>query len=148
VPFVLGLNGNAITLQGELADRVCPQAGLGDPRALGKALADVARDRVLRFGVVHRYSSHNYMLRYWLAGCGVPRDRLETVTVPPPFCADALDSGEVDGICVGDPWNSVAIERGAGRIVLVTAQIWRRGVEKVLTVREGVFAERRPASTG
>jgi NitT/TauT family transport system ATP-binding protein len=85
------------------------------------------------------------MLRYWLAACGVAHDRFETVTVPPPFCADALESGEVDGICVGEPWNSVAVERGAGRIVLATAQIWRRGVEKVLAVRESVLAERREA---
>ncbi|MFM5954184.1 MAG: ABC transporter substrate-binding protein, partial [Novosphingobium sp.] len=64
-------------------------------------------------------------------------------TVPPPFCADALEAGEVDGICVGEPWNSVAVERGAGRIVLATAQIWRRGVEKVLALREPVLDERR-----
>ena len=145
VPFVLGLNGNAVTLRGDLADRVCPGIGLGDPAAVGAALAEVARERVLRFGVVHRYSSHNYMLRYWLAACGVDHDRFETVTVPPPFCADALEGGEVDGICVGEPWNSVAVERGAGRIVLATAQIWRRGVEKVLAVREGVLDERRDA---
>ena len=91
----------------------------------------------LRFGVVHRYSSHNYMLRYWLAACGIrPDTDVEIVTVAPPFCADALQAGDVDGICVGEPWNSVAVARGAGRIVLATAQIWRRGVEKVLALRE------------
>jgi NitT/TauT family transport system ATP-binding protein len=78
--------------------------------------------------VVHRYSSHNYMLRYWLAACGVRPDAdVEIATVAPPFCADALEAGEVDAICVGEPWNSVAVERGAGRIVLATAQIWRAG---------------------
>jgi len=44
---------------------------------------------------------------------------------------------------VGEPWNSVAVERGAGRIVLATAQIWRRGVEKVLALREAVLDDRR-----
>jgi NitT/TauT family transport system ATP-binding protein len=39
---------------------------------------------------------------------------------------------------VGEPWNSVAVERGAGTIVLATAQVWRRGVEKVLAMRESV----------
>jgi two-component system, oxyanion-binding sensor len=93
---------------------------------------------------VHRYSSHNYMLRYWLAACGIRPDRdIEIVTIAPPFCADALEAGEVDGICVGEPWNSVAVERGGGEIVLVTAQIWRRGVEKVLALREPVLEERR-----
>jgi len=149
VPFVLGLNGNAITLRCDLADRVCPPGRLGDPRAVGAALAVAAQERKgagapLRLGVVHRYSSHNYMLRYWLAACGIrPDDDVEIVTVAPPFCADALEAGEVDGICVGEPWNSVAVERGAGRIVLASAQIWRRGVEKVLALREQVLEEKR-----
>jgi len=149
VPFVLGLNGNAITLRPGLADEVCPAGQLGRPREVGAALAMVARDRAargsrLRFGVVHRYSSHNYMLRYWLAASGIRPDHdVEIVTVAPPFCADALSLGEVDGVCVGEPWNSAAVERGAGRIVLATAQIWRRGVEKVLALRTPVLDDRR-----
>ena len=151
VPFVLGLNGNAITLRPDLAVQVAPAGRLGDPAAVGAALRQVAEARSgqgnpLRFGVVHRYSSHNYMLRYWLAACGIRPDRdVEIVTVPPPFCADALEAGEVDGICVGEPWNSVAVERGVGQIVLATAQIWRRGVEKVLALREPVLEEKREA---
>jgi len=149
VPFVLGLNGNGITLRNDLADRVLPEGGLGHPAEVGARLAVVARERhdagrTLRFGVVHRYSSHNYMLRYWLAACGVAPDRLvEITTVAPPFCADALEAGEVDAICVGEPWGSVAVERGVGRMVLATAQIWRRGVEKVLALREPVLEDRR-----
>ena len=151
VPFVLGLNGNAITLRRDIAQRVGAAGRLGDPAIVGAALAEVVRERLsagrpLRFGVVHRYSSHNYMLRYWLAACGIRPDHdVEIATVPPPFCADALDAGEVDGICVGEPWNSVAVERGVGQIVLATAQIWRRGVEKVLALREPVLVKKRGA---
>lgn len=151
VPFVLGLNGNAITLRPDLAAQVAPHGRLGDPATVGAALKQVAEVRraagnPLRFGVVHRYSSHNYMLRYWLAACGIRPDQdVEISTVPPPFCADALEAGEVDGICVGEPWNSVAVERGVGQIVLATAQIWRRGVEKVLALREPVLEDKREA---
>lgn len=151
VPFVLGLNGNAVTLRPDLARQVTPPGNLGDPIELGHALAAVAKARAkagkrLVFGVVHRYSSHNYMLRYWLAACGIrPDEDVEIVTIPPPFCADALAAGEVDGICVGEPWNSVAVESGAGEIVLATAQIWRRGVEKVLALRESVLDEKKDA---
>jgi len=151
VPFVLGLNGNAITFRPELAARINPAGGLGDPAAVGAALKAIADERLaagdpLRLGVVHRYSSHNYMLRYWLAGCGIRPDQdVQIATVPPPFCADALEAGEVDGICVGEPWNSVAVERGVGQIVLATAQVWRRGVEKVLALREPVLEEKREA---
>ncbi|MGI4878365.1 MAG: ABC transporter substrate-binding protein [Janthinobacterium lividum] len=136
VPFVLGLNGNAITLRPDLAARVTTPGMPGDVTAIGRRLAEVARGSAkLRFGVVHRYSSHDYMLRYWLIGCGLDPNRdVEITTVAPPFAADALASGEVDGICVGEPWNSVAVERGVGVIVAVTSQIWRRGVEKVLAM--------------
>ena len=150
-PFVLGLNGNAVTMSSELAARVSEPGRLADPMALGAALAEEARarkaaGRTLRFGVVHRYSSHNYMLRYWLAGCGIrPDEDVEIVTIAPPFVADAMATGEIDGACVGEPWNSAAVARGVGVIVLATAQIWRRGVEKVLAFRAPVLEARRPA---
>jgi ABC-type nitrate/sulfonate/bicarbonate transport system substrate-binding protein len=151
VPFVLGLNGNAITMRGELAARMGVGGKLGDPVRVGAALKTVVAERLaagnrLRFGVVHRFSSHSYMLRYWLAASGIRPDLdVEITTVAPPFCADALEVGDVDVICVGEPWNSVAVERGAGEIVLATAQIWRRGVEKVLALRESVLEDRRDA---
>lgn len=141
VPFVLGLNGNALTVSTALADALSLDNTLGDPFEIGARLKLEAERRVaigkpLRFGVVHRYSSHNYMLRYWLAGVGIQPDRDVEITVTsPPFAADALACGDVDGICVGEPWNSIAVDRGVGRIMLATAQIWRRGVEKVLAVR-------------
>jgi ABC-type nitrate/sulfonate/bicarbonate transport system substrate-binding protein len=149
VPFVLGLNGNAVTLRPEIAQRVRPEGQIGDPAEVGAALKKIAQERKaagnpLTFGVVHRYSSHNYMLRYWLAGCGIRPDvDVSITTIAPPFCVDALKSGEVDGICVGEPWNSVAVEQGTGEITLSSAQIWRRGVEKVLAVREQVLNEKR-----
>ena len=71
-----------------------------------------------------------------------PEIDCEIVTTSPTFAADALAAGEVDGICVGEPWNSVAVDRGVGRIALVTAQIWRRGVEKVLAMRAATLTER------
>ncbi|TRD11028.1 ABC transporter substrate-binding protein [Erythrobacter insulae] len=150
-PFVLGLNGNAVTVSNDLAKAIGADGTLGDPAEIGERLKDVAAKasasgRKLRFGVVHRYSSHNYMLRYWLSACGIrPDEDLEIVTIAPPFSADAIAAGEVDGSCVGEPWNSIAVEQGAGQIVLATAQIWRRGVEKVLALREDRLEENKTA---
>lgn len=146
VPFVLGLNGNAVTLRPDLAAQITSPGVPGDVAAIGAGLASLAQssDRRLRFAVVHRYSSHNYMLRYWLRGCGIDPDRdVEIVTVAPPFAAQALADSEVDGICVGEPWNSVAVDRGAGVIVAVTSQIWLRGVEKVLAMRTAAMEDNR-----
>lgn len=150
-PFMLGLNGNAISVSPRIAAlmNIDSTATLSDAALSGKAFADVARSerdkgRKLRLAVVHRYSSHNYMLRYWLAACGCdPEQDVEIIVVPPPFIAEAFAAGEIDGSCVGEPWNSVAVERGEGIIIAVTSQIWSRGVEKLLGFRQTTLDERR-----
>ena len=64
MPYVLGLNGNAVTMRPDLARRVGEPGKLGDPTRVGAAFRVVAHERQtagarLRFGVVHRHSSHN-----------------------------------------------------------------------------------------
>jgi two-component system, oxyanion-binding sensor len=146
VPFVLGLNGNAITLRPDLASQICETGSLGNIAEIGRKFAAIALARKaagsrLRLAVVHRYSSHNYMLRYWLSGSGLdPNTDVEIVTIAPPFTADALAAGEVDGFCVGAPWNCVAVERGVGVVIATTSQIWQRGVEKVLAMKSDRMA--------
>ncbi|MCA1491397.1 ABC transporter substrate-binding protein [Ensifer sp. NBAIM29] len=153
-PFALGLGGNAVTVSRALWGRMFAEgAGPGtDPSANGTALGHVVENRraagesPLRFAVVHPFSGHNYELRYWLAACGVdPETDVEIVMVPPPLMADALATGAIDGFCAGEPWNSVAISDGAGRIVTTKASIWRLSPEKVLGVSARFAAENRPA---
>lgn len=138
-PMALGLGGNAVTVSTRLWERLL---AAGAPSALEAAGTGAALKRVvasggaLRFGVVHPYSAHNYELRYWLSACGVRPDAdVEVVVLPPPLLPDALASGAIDGFCVGEPWNSVAVAAGAGRIATVKAAIWRSSPEKVLGVR-------------
>ena len=148
-PFMLGLSGNAVTVSPRIAARLGDRA-IGDVKGTDLALVELAREeaaagRKLRFAVVHRYSSHNYMLRYWLAASGCDLGKhVEIVVVAPPFVADALGSGEIDGSCVGEPWSSVAVERGVGVMVAATARIWSRGVEKLLAFRRSTLEQRRP----
>ncbi|MCF3642607.1 ABC transporter substrate-binding protein [Rhizobium sp. TRM95111] len=145
VPFALGLGGNAVTVSLGLWQAMS-EAGAGpsvDPAVNGAALREVAAARraaglpAPRFAVVHPFSGHNYELRYWLAACGIdPDGDVEIVVVPPPLMPDALQTGSIDGFCVGEPWSSVAVARGAGRIATVKAAIWRLSPEKVLGVPE------------
>lgn len=147
-PFMLGLNGNAFAISAALAAGHSLRFG-PDIAETGRKLADIARARMsqghkLRIGVVHRYSSHNYILRYWLAACGCDPDRdVDIIVVPPPSVADAFAAGEIDGSCVGEPWNSVAVANGDAVILATTSQIWSRGVEKLLAFRTPVLNERR-----
>ena len=122
------------------------------PAAMGAALkAAIAARRLkgaplLTMAMVFPFSGHNYELRYWLAASGIDPDRdLRLVVLPPPFTAEALQAGHVDGFCVGEPWNSLAVERAGGVIVATKAALWRNGPEKVLGVQTA-FAEREPAA--
>ena len=153
-PMALGLGGNAITVGAELWNAMTDAGAcdVSEPMATGQALCRVIAERQqaglkpLQFGVVHQHSGHNFELRYWLAACGIDPDRdVEIVIVPPPLMADALSSQRIDGFCVGEPWNSVAVAAGDGRIATVKAAIWKNSPEKVLGVRAD-WADANPGS--
>lgn len=145
---VLNLGGNAVGVSQALAGRMAGHGfALTDARAAGLALLAAAGDR-LRIGVPFAFSMHHELVRYWLDGLGRPLPAgLEIVTVPPPLMPEALAAGEVDAFCVGEPMGSVAVERGAGRLVLATSAIWAGAPEKVLAVRAG-WAEDAPDLAG
>jgi len=140
-PMALGLGGNAVTVSPGLWERMRAAGAPDDltPGPVGRALAAVieSTEQKLRFAVVHPHSGHNYELRYWLAASGIDPDRaVEIVVLPPPLMPDAIRTGGIDGYCVGEPWNSVAVATGAGRIATVKAAIWPRSPEKVLGTTE------------
>jgi ABC-type nitrate/sulfonate/bicarbonate transport system substrate-binding protein len=145
---VLNLNGNAVGVSTALAARMRGHDfALTDALAAGLALLDAAGPG-LRIGVPFAFSMHNELVRYWLEGLGqtLP-DSLEIVTVPPPLMPDALAADEIDAFCVGEPRGSVAVERGAGVLLLPTSAIWAAAPEKVLAVRAG-WAEAEPELAG
>ena len=151
-PFALGLGGNAITVTSELWQQMM-QAGadLGAaPAVQGRALLEVVRQRErtqrgpLTFAMVYPFSCHNYELRYWLAAVGIDPDQdVRLVVLPPPLLVDAMRAGHIDGFCVGEPWNSLAVAVGVGCIVVPTTSIWHHSPEKVLGCRRD-WAERHP----
>ncbi len=128
--LVLNLNGNAITLSRRLAE-----AGVRDAPTFAAWLARHRGDPPT-FGVVSAHSSHPFLLHRWLAGGGLEPGRDVRVVVVPPaqMCAN-LRAGHLDGFCVGEPWNSVAILAGDGWCAATSGDLAPRHPEKVLAVR-------------
>ena len=104
VPLAVSQNGNALTVRPSLADALGPETG--DAAVLGQRLAAyIAGGERLRIAVVHAYSSHDLLLRHWLAASGIdPVDQVDLVVVPPADMVEALRAGTIDGFCVGAPW--------------------------------------------
>ncbi len=141
VPLSLSQGGNSITVTSDAAATLTRDAevpGLGLLEWLHNQPAKP------RFAVVHAFSTHNLLLRYWLAAGGVDPDTdIETVVIPPEDVVDALANGTITGFCAGAPWGAVAEERGVGRILLGTSSIWPFHPEKCLCVAES-WAETSP----
>jgi ABC-type nitrate/sulfonate/bicarbonate transport system substrate-binding protein len=129
--LVLNLHGNGITLSDALWE-----AGVRDAAGLRMVVRRMHGQRMLTFGVVSRFSSHHFLLRTWLAAAGLQPDRdCRIVVVPPPQMVPNLRSGNLDGFCVGEPWNSVAVQSRVGWCAAVSAELAPGHPEKVLMTR-------------
>ncbi len=144
----LGANGSTVTLANALAQelgrfpRPLPAASFG---ALVRRRVGQGRPP-LTLAVAFPFSSHNYLLRFWLAEAGLDPDRdLRLTVVPPPMVAQRLAEGEIDGFCAGEPWGSHAATLGAGRIALSSGDIWPNHPETALAFAAG-YATRDPES--
>lgn len=137
IPCTISSGGNTVTLGSALARRLREKAekeGLSMPQALAASLSD---DRPLTLGVVHAYSTHNLLLRYWLATAGIHAGRdVQLSVVPPARAVEALASGQIAGFCAGAPWGEIAVRQGTGINVASSDDIWRAAPEKAFAIRE------------
>jgi NitT/TauT family transport system ATP-binding protein len=145
-PVNLALNGNAITVSPALHAQLEAEGDITEPLASATALAKVVHEREARseepltFGMTYPFSTHNYLLRHWMAAGGVDPDRdLRLIVLPPPLMAESLAKGLVDGFCVGAPWNSIAVAAGLGFILHFGCEIFSQAPEKVLAMRESAI---------
>lgn len=140
VPMLTGLclsqGGSAITFSRTLAERIGIRAGMPVQDSAARVAAHVRSGARLKLAHVFPFSMHHYLMREWLVLGGLDPDtpQLEFVVAPPPMMVRLLESGAVDGFCVGEPWNTAAIKGGLGVVVAATSKIWDGGVDKVLGV--------------
>jgi ABC-type nitrate/sulfonate/bicarbonate transport system substrate-binding protein len=134
VPMSLSQGGNAIVISNQAIGSLTEGGSIARFR-----LRDWLQEQTVRprFAVVHAFSTHNLLLRYWLASGGTDPDKhIETVAIPPEDVVAALAAGSITGFCAGAPWGDVAERQQAGRILIGTSAIWPFHPEKCLCVGE------------
>lgn len=133
----LNQNGQGITLSRQLHD-----AGVRDGESLKKAVAGATRQYT--FAETFPTGTHAMWLYYWLAAQGInPVKDARVITVPPPQMVANMRIGNMDGFCVGEPWNARAIADRIGFTAATSQDIWTDHPEKVLGTRAD-FVERYP----
>ncbi|TVP79488.1 MAG: nitrate ABC transporter substrate-binding protein, partial [Puniceicoccaceae bacterium] len=164
--FTMDLNGNAITVSNAIWREMQQNdfaLNVDQPEhpIRADALKPVVQryldeGRKLQMGMVFPVSTHNYELRYWLAAAGIHPGmytradvggrtdaEVELSVTPPPLMPATLESGNISGYCVGEPWNQAAVARGIGVPVTTNYDIWKNNPEKVLGVTKA-WAEDNP----
>lgn len=124
-------NGNAITMDKRFYDQ-----GIHTLNDLKRMLLETP-DKQHTFGMVHPASMHNLLLLYWLAAAGIePGKDAKVTTIPPAQMISNLQAGNIDGFCVGEPWNIRAAVEGIGYTIATDLEIFPGHPGKVLGVRE------------
>ena len=141
VLMTLNQNGQAITLSKKLADK-----GAVDGPSLAKLMASDKRPAGQEYTFAQTFptGTHAMWLYYWLAAHDInPMTGAKVITVPPPQMVANMRVGNMDGYCVGEPWNHRAIIDGIGITAQTTQDIWKDHPEKVLATT-GEFAKKYP----
>ncbi|MGB0944520.1 MAG: ABC transporter substrate-binding protein [Marinomonas sp.] len=136
--FTVSQNGNGITVSNSLFQRMNNYANHGAEIRNGIALRRLLMDKPeqnIRFASVFPYSSHTYQLRDWLSRAGIDADKdVQILVIPPTKMISHLIKGEIDGYCVGEPWNSLAVQQGVGHMLMTGYDLWGSTPEKVFAV--------------
>ncbi len=152
VPANLNLNGNAITVSRQLYDQLAADADgdLTEPAVSARALKRIcdrrraAGEAPPTFAKTFPFSMHHYHLRIWMKSGGVnPEEDVRLVVIPPPLMARSLESGHIDGFCVGAPWNALTVAGGGAVVLHLGTQIVSDCPEKALGVLSA-YGERHP----
>lgn len=137
VLMTLNNNGQGISLAHHLR-----QKGVTDGTSLARLIKTGARE----FTFAHTFptGTHAMWLYYWLASHGInPFTEVKTITVAPPEMVENARIGNMDGFCVGEPWNARGIFDQVSFSVASSQDVWADHPEKVLgTTAE--FVKRHP----
>ncbi|MBJ7347359.1 MAG: ABC transporter substrate-binding protein [Thermoleophilaceae bacterium] len=135
VAMTLNDNGQGITLKKEYA-----AGGYGD---LEKTKAALNGGQGKTFAMTFPGGTHDAWLRYWLLAMGIDMKTPKIIPIPPPQMVANMTAGNMDGYCVGEPWNAVAVQNGIGFTSIATQDIWTNHPEKALIVNADFAAQRR-----
>jgi len=114
--FLFNSNGNSIVLA----------------EGLPKSLASIGRP--MKFAIPHVFSSHHFLLKQWLKPLLVEGEGFEIITVSPLLMVDALQAGFIDGFCAGEPYGSLAVQKGIGSVAKESVELSAQHPEKALLV--------------
>lgn len=140
IAMVLNNNGQAITLSKDF----CGKVGFKQTAKVASVVANkIKAEKEVTFAMTFPGGTHDIWLRTWLAAANVSQKTSRIITIPPPQMVANMKVGNMDGFCVGEPWNGVAVKQGIGFTEISTQDIWKHHPEKALVVNKKFSDQRK-----
>ena len=136
IAMVLNNNGQAITLSKDF----CGLVGFKETKKVAAAVKSLQAKKEVTFAMTFPGGTHDIWLRNWLAACGINSKSVGIITIPPPQMVANMRVDNMEGFCVGEPWNGVAATQGVGFTEISSQDIWKHHPEKALVVNK-TFSE-------
>ncbi len=136
IAMILNSNGQAITLSKDF----CGNVGYKDIKNVANAVKQLKAKKEVTFAMTFPGGTHDIWLRNWLAATGVNAKSVGIITIPPPQMVANMKVDNMEGFCVGEPWNGVAASQNIGFTHIASQDIWKDHPEKALVVNKA-FAD-------
>lgn len=138
VAMMLNNNGQAITL----SNKFCELVGTNELSKIGGAVDKLNAAKQVQFAMTFPGGTHDLWLRTWLDATGIDPKKVGIKTIPPPQMVANMKVDNMDGFCVGEPWNGVAVKDGIGFTHIASQEIWKNHPEKAFVVNEKFSGEK------
>jgi nitrate/nitrite transport system substrate-binding protein len=132
IAMIINNNGQGITL----SNKFCDLLGTNETAKVSAAVAKLNAEKQIQFAMTFPGGTHDMWLRTWLEATGVDPKVVGIKTIPPPQMVANMKVDNMDGFCVGEPWNGVAVKDGIGFTHIASQDIWKHHPEKALVVND------------
>ncbi len=128
IAMTLNNNGQGITLSKDF----CGLVGFKEVNKVAAAVKKVEARKEVTFAMTFPGGTHDIWLRYWMAAAGINPKSVGIITIPPPQMVANMKVDNMEGYCVGEPWNGVAVAQGIGFTHIASQDLWNNHPEKAL----------------
>ena len=130
IAMVLNNNGQSITLSKDF----CGLVGFKEVNKAAGAVKTVQGRKEVTFAQTFPGGTHDIWLRNWMAAAGINQKSVSIITIPPPQMVANMRVDNMEGFCVGEPWNGLAAAQNVGFTHISSQDLWKHHPEKALVV--------------
>ena len=113
----------------------------GNVIVVGNEIQSAADLKGKTFAIPHRSSSHNILLQEMLEQNGLTIDDVQVTELSPAEMPSALVSGQIQGYCVAEPFGSVAVTGGYGKVLYQSDELWDHSICCALVFNDNFLNE-------